>query len=260
MARTRYALIAAMALLATPAFADDPDKAFGPDFGLSTPIIATGSNLVVTYYGSEKSTVFGHTLWAFTAAQYQTNLANECFWWNAGAACSGGISGYNLANKAYGDGASGLLGTPIGNDPIDWAAGEEVIFALMVQQEDANSATGFGFNWFFSGDPSRHTTAYSWPTTTPRAHLAYFGTDGVPGDDGIGFIPGTQNKFLFGFEDVRYEHSDWDFNNAIFAIEFGGINPPTEVVPEPATMTLLASGLIGLAAAQRRRRQRTPEA
>jgi len=251
MARTRNALIAAMALLATPAFADDPDKPFGTDFGLASPIIATGSNLVVTYYGSEGTTWFGHTLWAFTAAQYQANLVNECYWSNAGAAC-GGISGSSLGTKAYGPESAGLLSTPLVNTPISWASGTEVIFALMVNQGDM-------FNWFFSGDPTRHTAAYSWPSSDPLAHLAYFGTNGVPGNLGVGTIPGTAGKFLFGFEDVRYTPSDWDFNNAIFAIEFGGIDPPTEVVPEPATMTLVASGLLGLAAAQRRRR-RTPEA
>ncbi len=251
MARTRIALIAAMALLATPAFADDPDKPFGQDFGLASPITATGSNLVVTYYGSEATTVFGHTLWAFTAAQYQTNLANECFWWKAGDACLT-IAGSALGTKGYGDANAGLLDTPVINAQLPWTAGDEVIFALMVNQND-------GFNWFFSGDPTRHTSAYSWPSTQPLAHLAYFGTDGVPGDDGIGTIPGTAGKFLFGFEDVRYTPSDWDFNNAIFAIDFGGIDPPTEVVPEPATMTLLATGLIGMAAAQRRRR-RAPKA
>jgi hypothetical protein len=251
MARTHTALIAAMALLATPAFADDPDKPFGQDFGLAAPIMATGSNLLVTYYGSEGTTVFGHTLWAFTAAQFQNNLTNECFWWTAGPAC-GGLSGYALGTKAYGAASAGVLASPLINAPISWTAGEEVIFALMVNQND-------GFNWFFSGDPSRHTSAYSWPTSQPLAHLAYFGTGGVPGNLGVGTIPGTEGKFLFGFEDVRYTPSDWDFNNAIFAIEFGGIDPPAEVVPEPATMTLLASGLLGLAAAQRRRR-RTPEA
>lgn len=252
MARTRNTLIAAMALLATPAFADDPDKPFGTDFGLSTPIIATGSNLVVTYYGSEGTTVFGHTLWAFTAAQYQANLANECFWTTPGPAC-GAVGGYALGIKEHGDFYAGLVNPPVMNPSIDWVAGTEVIFALMVDQGDM-------FNWFFSGDPMRHASAYGGVSEGPYAHLAYFGTNGVPGNLGVGTIPGTEGKFLFGFEDVRYTPSDWDFNNAIFAIEFGGINPPTEVVPEPATMTLLASGLIGLAAAQRRRRQRTPEA
>jgi hypothetical protein len=251
MARTRNALIAAMALLATPAFADDPEKPFGQDFGLASPLLATGSNLVVTYYGSEATTVFGHTLWAFTASQFQANLTNECYWWNAGAAC-GGVSGYALGTKAYGDASAGLLDTPLVNAPITWTPGTEVIFALMVNQND-------GFNWFFSGDPTRHTPAYSWPSSEPLAHLAYFGTGGVPGNLGVGTIPGTEGQFLFGFEDVRYTPSDWDFNNAIFAVEFGGIDPPAEVVPEPATMTLLASGLLGLAAAQRRRR-RSPEA
>lgn len=249
---TLVAAATLMALAASPLRADDPAKVFGTDFGLSAPIIATGSNLTVTYFGSEGTTVFGHTLWAFTAAQYEANRTNQCFWWTPGSSC-GGVSGYSLGTKAYGDGANaGLLATPLVNSPISWAAGEEVIFALMVDQSD-------GFNWFFSGDPLRNTPAYSWPSSQPYAHLAYFGTNGVPGNTGIGTIPGTEGKFLFGFEDVRYSPSDWDFNNAIFSIEFGGINPPTEVVPEPATMTLLASGLIGLAVAQRRKR-RTPEA
>lgn len=257
---TMVAAATLMALAASPLRADDPPKAFGTDFGLSAPIIATGSNLTVTYFGSEGTTVFGHTLWAFTAAQYDANRTNQCFWWTPGSSC-GGVSGYSLGTKAYGDANAGLLTTPLVNSPISWAAGQEVIFALMVQQalDPNNPSRGYGYNWFFSGDPLRNTSAYSYPTATPLAHLAYFGTNGVPGDDGIGIIPGTPGKFLFGFEDVRYEYSDWDFDNAIFSIEFGGINPPNEVVPEPATMTLLASGLIGLAVAQRRKR-RTPEA
>ena len=63
-----------------------------------------------------------------------------------------------------------------------------------------------------------------------------------------------RDRYAFGFEDVYYNNSDWDFDNAIFAVNGDGISPPTDVVPEPATMTLIGSGLIGLAAARKRRR------
>jgi hypothetical protein len=233
-----FAVLAVTA--AAPLHADHP-KAFAPSFGLASPIYALGNVVDVTYYGWEATTVYGHTLWAFTAAQYAANLDADCY----GFLGCGAVSGTSIASKPYGAGVSpnlpGGIPGPL-TTQFGWEAGAEIIFAIMVDQQD-------GFNWFFSGSPDRNGDSL--------AHLAYFDPilypDGVPGNQGVGVVPQTAGLFLFGFEDVHYEHSDWDFDNLLFAIDHDSINPPTETVPEPATMALVATGLSGIAALRRRK-------
>ena len=63
----------------------------------------------------------------------------------------------------------------------------------------------------------------------------------------------TGYEYVVGFEDM-IQGSDFDYNDAVFAIR--GVSS----VPEPVTMTLLATGLVAVGAARRRRNSRKPAA
>jgi hypothetical protein len=269
MKSTSTIIAALLALSAAPGLS--AQKFYGPDFGLTAPIIAAGNEISATYIGWEETTVFGHQIYALTVDQYTNDLGNGCFAFYAiyRAGCEGasdtdlgGLAGDDLFGKPNGvtcavadPDTQPCLGAPI-TTQFTWTPGTEIVFALLVNQGDGD------YNWFFSGDPTRNNIADGFDGG--HAHLAYFASDvypsGIPTDDD-GFVPGTAGQTLFGFEDVGYQNSDWDFNNAIFGIDADTINTPQDVTPEPATLSLLATGLVGLgAAAQRRRRGVLPRA
>lgn len=220
------------------------DPTYAEDFGITTGLYALGNQVEVTYHGWEETTVFGHTLWAITQAQYDAYKAGNCFAYDDRPASCTFSDAIELGYKAYGP--SPTPATQV-ETLFNWTQGAEIIFALMVNQN------GY-YNWFFSGNPNRNGDG-------GRSHLAYFDPllypDGVPGNLGVGVVPQTAGLHLFGFEDAHYVNSDWDFDNAIFGIRHDDINVPTETVPEPATLALLATGLSAVAAA--RRRKQSPE-
>lgn len=90
------------------------------------------------------------------------------------------------------------------------------------------------------------------PTDQTRATTLSWGgspTAYTNGDAGYNFStdPRAVNRFTPGQDLAFRTYTD---------LSFGG-QPPTEVVPEPVSMVLLGTGLAGVAAARRRRRQQT---
>ncbi|HEY4321643.1 MAG TPA: VPLPA-CTERM sorting domain-containing protein [Gemmatimonadales bacterium] len=237
-----------------------------PDFGLSTPILVDGNQIIATYVGWDPATVYGHQIYALTLGQYAANLANTCFDFYAAdrTSCSGASSleGIDLFGKPNG------VTCPVADINIDpclasevtqtfnWDPDTEIIFALMVDQGNGDT------NWFFSGDPTRNAATDG--DGVGYAHLALFAPasypDGVPSDNG-NIVPNTVGRDIYGFEDVSYTSSDWDFNDALFTFEANTVGVPQSSTPEPAALTLLATGLAALAATRRRRqRGRLPAA
>lgn len=63
------------------------------------------------------------------------------------------------------------------------------------------------------------------------------------------------NSVIFGIEDTPLPGGDRDYQDDIFQITWGDTPGRITEVPEPASMTLLATGLAGMAAAGLRRRR-----
>lgn len=134
-------------------------------------------------------------------------------------------------------------------DPDDsgLAIGSEAVFGICVNRaaEDPGADCANADDVFYTGPASRNSDnvahAMVWTRT---AYETEFGAL-----DPTAFPP--EYDFVIGFEDIL-GGGDRDYNDAIFAVR------GTTVLPEPVTMTLLATGLAGMAGAGIRRR-RQPE-
>lgn len=120
-----------------------------------------------------------------------------------------------------------------------------------------DAGTDFPSTWFGFYLDSSDTGGGIWYSDTAlnsdgEDHMAVFqGTD----TDWVvlpGFSPGpwTDNEFVLAFEEQTGSSSDWDYwDYTDMVLMVGSVTP----IPEPATMLLFGSGLLGLACLGRRK-------
>lgn len=146
-------------------------------------------------------------------------------------------------------GSSTLLLTVPGTDPL--APGTSTPMSATFAAVPGDEIL-FGICSGYSGTPCNEMIWYMGPGTNNTdggVHAAILSAatwNGLP-DTPINATPGY---LVFGFEDRPLASSDLDYNDLVF--EVTGVET---TVPEPATMGLVAIGLVGLAAASGRRRR-----
>ena len=169
-----------------------------------------------------------------------TGTAPTAYWGTAG----GGWLGFVITPGTY---SFSLLpgttqsGGDVAGDDDDWG-----YFTF----DGGGGRTTTSLNGGLPGAPVVFTTYWGlWIDMSAGAGMAYSDLDPQFSAFAYDF-----SSVIFGIEDTELPGGDQDYNDELFQIAIDGGGRITEVIPEPMTMTLLATGLAGMAAASRRRR------